>query len=224
MGPMIVREDFEPLRKVFDEAGILWPEGKVEACFEYDDREVFNEDIGQPTSIDLKISGAYSSLFVEAKLAEREFGGCSIFAGGDCEGINPCESGFSTCYLHYIGRKYWQKLEEHGFINAAFRSSPICPLANYYQFFREILFAISKGGKFVLLHDDRNPVFVRKSDDGETDRGLWPFLMRFVPDNHRDNIRCITIQQVVKAIESSGHHDDWIDDFKAKYEINNCIT
>ena len=221
VGPLIVRKDIELLRNVFDEAGIPWPDGKAEAGFEYDDREVFNEDVGQPTSIDLVISGAYSSLFVEAKLVEKEFGGCSIFAGGDCEGMNPCESGFSTCYLHHIGRRYWQSLKEHGFIDAAFLSSPICPLANYYQFFREIVFAINKGGKFVLLHDDRNPTFIRVSDDGTRTGGLWPFLMQFVPEHHQDNIRRITIQQVVRAIESCGRHTDWIDDFKEKYGIDN---
>lgn len=224
VGPLIVRNDLEPLRNVFDEIGIAWPEGKVKAAFEYDDRDVFNEDTGQPTSIDLVIRGTSSSLFVEAKFIEKEFGGCSIFAGGDCEGINPCASSFFKCYLHHIGRTYWQKLKEYGFIEGTFLNSPICPLANYYQFFREILFALSKGGKFVLLHDGRNPSFIRVSDDRTQIRGLWPFLMRFVPECHRRNMAHITIQQVVRAIESCGLHNDWIGDFREKYGIDGCTT
>jgi len=223
VGPLIARKDFEPLKQVFEEAGIQWPRGKVEAEFEYDDRKVFHEDVGQPTSIDLRISGEDTSLFIEAKLAEKEFGGCFIFSGGDCEGINPCKDGLATCYLHYIGRKYWEKLNEYDFLDGAFMSSPICPLASYYQFFREILFAISEGGIFVLLHDERSPVFVRKSDNAEPDRGLWPFLMQFVPLQQHKNPARVTIQQVVKAIEESGGHDDWIDEFKDKYGLENRI-
>jgi POLQ-like helicase len=223
VGPLIVRKDYEPLRQVFDEAGIQWPHGNIDAEFEYDDRKVFNENVGQPTSIDLRISGEDTGLFIEAKLAEKEFGSCSIFRGGDCEGMNPCKDDFSTCYLHHIGRRYWQKLKEYDFIDGAFESSPICPLASYYQFFREILFAISKGGKFILLDDERSPVFVRKSDNAEPDRGLWPFLMQFVPERYRGHLARITIKQVTKAIEDSGRHNDWIDDFKSKYGINNHI-
>ena len=224
IGPLIVRKDLEPLRNVFDEVRIPWPEGKIKATFEYDDRDVFNEDTGQPTSIDLVIQGTSSSLFVEAKFIEKGFGGCSIFAGGDCEGINPCASNFSTCYLHHIGRTYWRKLKDYGFIEGTFLDSPICPLANYYQFFREIMFSINKGGKFVLLHDDRNPTFIRVSGGGTRIGGLWPFLMQFVPEHHRDNTGRITIQQVVRAVESSGRHNDWIDDFKDKYGIDKCTT
>ncbi|MHA1137260.1 MAG: PGN_0703 family putative restriction endonuclease, partial [Candidatus Thorarchaeota archaeon] len=60
----------------FAHAGIAWPIGEVTAEFEYDDRTVFNEDSGQPTSIDLVVTGENKGIFVEAKLVEREFGGC----------------------------------------------------------------------------------------------------------------------------------------------------
>jgi hypothetical protein len=224
LGPLIVRRDLEPFRNALDEVGISWPRGKTEAVFEYDDRKVFKEVTGQPTSIDLMISGTSSSLFVEAKFTEKEFGGCSIFAGGDCEGKNPCASDFAACYLHRIGRTYWQRLSEHEFIDGPFQESPICLLANYYQFFREVLFAISNGGSLILLHDDRNPTFYRVSDDGTGIAGLWPFLMQFVPERQRKNIGRITIQQVVRAIESCGRHSDWIDEFKDKYGIDRRVT
>ena len=45
--------------------------------------------------------------------------------------------------------------------------SPICPLANYYQFFREeVIFALHNKGMFVLLYDERNPAFMRQSKQG----------------------------------------------------------
>ena len=83
VGLLIVRKDFEPLRVAMERAGMAWPTGKVTAGFEYDERTVFNEDSGQPTSIDLVISGETEGIFIEAKLVEREFGGCSVFSGGD---------------------------------------------------------------------------------------------------------------------------------------------
>jgi len=220
VGPMVVSKDFELLKNVLNEAGVSWPEGKVELSFEYEDRSVFNEDVGQPTSIDLAVLGERGSVFIEAKLAERGFGGCSIFAGGDCDGANPVRDDFSSCYLHHIGHLYWSKLKELGFIDDNFKDGPICPLATYYQFFREATFALSKGGKFVLLHDERNPVFIRVDADKKNTRGLWPFLQRFVPEHHRDNIKSITIQRVVRSIESSGRHDDWIYTFKNKYGLD----
>ncbi len=76
--------------------------------FEYSQRSVFNEDSGQPTSIDLVLRAPEGevSAFVECKFVEREFGQCSVFTGGDCDGRNPA-SDLSLCYLHHIGRRYW---------------------------------------------------------------------------------------------------------------------
>lgn len=220
IGPLIVRKDLSPLKTALLQAGINWPDGAVTASFEYEDREVFNEDSGQPTSIDLLIKGSSFSLFIESKLSESEFGGCSVFNKGDCEGMNPCQQGFSYCYLHHIGRLYWEHLQEHGFIQPPLSISPICPLANYYQFFREALFAIANRGKFILLYDERNPAFVRPSEDGSLIYGLWPFMKTFVPQPYQSSIGNVTIQQVVKAIESSGNHNDWINQFKDKYGLS----
>ena len=106
VGQLIVRKDIKPLRVAIEKAGIPWPTGEVIAGFEYDDRAVFNEDSGQPTSIDLAISGETARIFIEAKLVEREFGSCSVFSGGDCDGKNPVSYGVDGCYLCHIGRKY----------------------------------------------------------------------------------------------------------------------
>ena len=117
VGPLIVAKDLDPLRQAFTRQGIAWPEGEVSASFEYEDRAVFNEDTGQPTSIDLVLKDGNSQprLFVEGKLVEKEFGGCSVFEAGDCDGRNPAND-FSLCYLHHLGRRYWELLDKHGFL------------------------------------------------------------------------------------------------------------
>ncbi len=219
VGPLIVRNDLEPLRVAAEGIGLQWPAGNVKASFEVEDRSVFNEDFGQPTSIDLVIENDLGSttLFIEAKLVERQFGGCSVFSEGDCDGSNPVGD-LNTCYLHYIHRHYWTRLAEFGFDEDRLKPSPICILSQHYQFFREVLFALAKGGSFVLLHDNRNPTFFR-GGGGNATRGLLPFLTSMVPEAKRDRVKSVTMQQVVQAIKDSARHDDWIVDFEHKYGL-----
>ena len=70
----------------------------------------------------------------------------------------------------------------------------------------------------MLLHDERNPVFLKVSKDGK-EPDLWPFLMESVPEEHASSVGRVTIQQLVSAIDESGRHYDWIDEFKQKYGI-----
>lgn len=192
VGPMITRNDFEPLRNAFEAREIPWPVGRTEAFFEMEDRTVFNEDTAQPTSIDLVIRGENpeNGLFVESKFTESEFGGCSLVSQGDCEGKNPA-SDVSACYLNQIGRKYWSQMLEHKFLDGPLMSSPFCPLANYYQFFREVLFAIHYGGFFVLMHDERNSAFFTSSQ-GLPDRGIFPLMVSLLPDHLKSKVKRIT--------------------------------
>lgn len=44
-------------------------------------------------------------------------------------------------------------------------------------------------------------------------------LLPFVPDNLRNRVAMMSIQQVVQAIQSSGGHG-WIQEFKNKYGLN----
>ena len=83
-------------------------------------------------------------------------------------------------HLHHIGRTYLPILEKNGFLAGPLASDATCPLANHYQFYRELLLAIELKGTFVLLADDRSPVFQSK---GTPDRGLWPLLSRLVPES-----------------------------------------
>ncbi len=215
IGPLIVRSDLKPLQKILSSNAIIWPSMRAQAVLEYEDREVFCEDSGQPTSIDLVIGDPAKpgALFIECKFTENGFGGCSVFGQGDCEGSNPA-SNFSQCYLHHIGRKYWGLLKRYEFLDGVLSTDSTCILVNHYQFFREVLFALKKDGIFILFSDDRSPTF----SAGE--RGLMPLLLKLVPEKYRDRIGRVSIQDVVKAIKESGNHDDWICLFECKYGMD----
>ena len=217
VGPLMAQGSLEPLQKAFEANGIPWPSGNVSLKLEVEDRKIFNEDSGQPTSIDLVIQGdgGAPALFIEAKLVEREFGGCSVFDAGDCDGRNPARD-LNHCYLNHIGRLYWGLLGQHGFLDGPVGSSPICPLALYYQFFRELLFAIESGGDFVLLFDERNPSFFADGPGGK--RGLMPFLTTLVPEALHSRIHSISIQQVVGAYKRYGDFP-WVGEFEKKYAL-----
>lgn len=217
IGPLIIQDDFSPLKSAFEKHGIFWPKEKVVARFEHENRLIFNEDSGQPTSIDLVIHGQDNkqSLFIESKLVEHEFGGCSVFAAGDCNGSNPAKN-FRNCYLHHLSRKYWLLLEEYGFLDTPTWTGPICPLAIYYQFFREVLFAIESGGDFVLLHDQRNPTFY--CGEAPNGVGLMPFLVTFIPKELRKRVHSVSIQQVIVSYKDLGEFE-WLSEFEKKYNL-----
>jgi POLQ-like helicase len=73
IGPLIVRRDLALLVTGFGRQGLEWPAGRIEAILEYEDRSVFNEDSGQPTSIDLVLTDEQNEpfVFVEFKFAEE---------------------------------------------------------------------------------------------------------------------------------------------------------
>ena len=91
-----------------------------------------------------------------------------------------------------------------------------CILVNYYQFFREVIFALELGGSFVLLSDERSPTFSCDGPQGK--RGLMPFLLSLLPESVHDRIATVSIQQVVAAIRSSGRHE-WIAEFERKHGL-----
>ena len=215
VGPLIVRQDLEPLKTAFEQHSVSWPVEKTTAEFEFEDRSVFNETRGQPTSIDLVIreESGTPKIFVEAKLVEKEFGGCSLFAGGDCDGRNPAGD-FSLCFLNHIGRQYWPLMAKHGFLDGILGQDSTCIMASYYQFFREVLLAFELGGSFVLLCDRRSPAFLY-GDEGVC-RGFFPFLVSLLPPPIRDRVKLVAIQDVVNAIRCTNRHE-WIGEFEKKY-------
>jgi hypothetical protein len=217
VGPLITRDDYEPFVRLLAANGVEAEPPIASAVFEYEDRDVFNEDTGQPTSIDIVLQDEAQTpvIFIESKLVERGFGGCSVFAAGDCDGANPVDDK-NRCYLHFIGRRYWTLMEKHGF-TACLQQERQCVFTAYYQFFRELLFALEKGCVFVLLSDDRSPVF-HCAVDGDH-RGLMTFLRSFVPPELQPRIVSVSVQALVDAIRASGNHGDWIGAFERKYGL-----
>jgi len=222
IGPLIStgNQDLSPLRVAFNKHEIGWPAGKLTAEFEVEDRSIFSENTQQPTSIDLVIENEgqeedrKDGLYIEFKFVEHEFGGCSVFKNGDCDGRNPAGN-VSNCYLHHIGRKYWNLLDKYEFLKGSMANNATCFLATYYQFFREVLFALERNGVFILLVDKRNPTF---SCGKNGERGLFPFLKSFVPDRYKDKVYMVSVQEVVTTIKDSGKHS-WITEFEQKYGI-----
>ncbi len=217
IGPLIVRIDLEPLKSSVERIGLEWPEGVNQAAFEFENREVFQENQGQPTSIDLVIGkeGDAPKIFIESKFVEKEFGGCSLFEKGDCDGSNPARD-FSRCYLHHIGRQYWVLMKKHGLLEGPLSDESACIMAGYYQFFREVLMAMELGGVFILLCDLRSPTFAY--EDRDTNRGLIPFLLSLIPHHLHPKVKILYIQEVVEAIRETGRHE-WICEFEKKYGL-----
>jgi hypothetical protein len=182
--------------------------------FEHSCRETFNEDQQQPTSFDFVVldeNKIKRSIFVEAKYIETEFGKCSTIESGECDGQNPI-SDYNLCYLTHKGRTYWKKMKAHQ-LDEPYKASPICPLAIYYQYFREFLFALENDGYYVLLVDKRNPAF--EKSDSISKRGLIPTLFNRTPAKYQDRFKVIYIQDVLTVLEKHGY--TWVDEFRHKY-------
>jgi hypothetical protein len=217
IGPLITRNDYKPLVELLNDKGISVASEVSNAEFEYEDRDIFNEDSGQPTSIDivLKDSNGKPIIFIESKLVEQEFGGCSVFSNGDCEGRNPLRQK-DDCYLHFIGRNYWNLMEEFD-VGTNLQNEKQCIFVAHYQFFREVLFSLKKGGFFVLLSDQRSPVFHCEANGKH--KGIMPFLIEFIPPIYRSRIVSISIQEVVERLKTSKTHRGWVEEFQLKYGI-----
>ncbi len=217
VGPMLVRDDLLPLKQVLERKGVAWPGEGSKAMFEYEDRTIFNEDSGQPTSIDLVVLARNFTpkIFIESKFVESEFGGCSVFASGDCDGRNPARDQ-DLCYLHHIGRKYWTLMNKYRITEEVIGQDSICIFISYYQFFREALFSFEHDGIFVLLCDDRSPVFYTDGPKGA--RGVMPFLLCLLPDDLRKKISHVTVQELISELKSTQNHE-WVYEFEQKYGL-----
>lgn len=216
VGSMLGRGDIRPLKQALVELGLPWPEGNI-VMLEYMDRDVFNERQVQPTSIDLVIGDPHQSgaLFIECKLVETGFGGCGLYAEGDCDGTNPFNN-FELCYLHRIGRRYLDRMQAHGFFNTHLATDTSCAFVNHYQFYRELLMTLDKQGYFILLGDTRSPVFLTEDETGL--RGLWRLLISTLPDEIKNRVAFLPIQQVIQFAENIGGHD-WTSSFRKKYGL-----
>jgi hypothetical protein len=213
-GDPFIKQDFNLFSRLFPYEDVKI-QNDSELFYEYSDRETFKERQQQPTSFDFVIKNkSGKSLFIEAKYVEAEFGGCSTIKSGECDGLNPSLN-HDLCYLSHKGRNYWELMEKYG-LSQVFDNSPICPFTIYYQFYRELLFALEHNGYYVILTDKRNPAFSKSN--GVNERGLIPVLINLIPDNIRPLIKTIYIQDVVEQLVKSGY--SWVPTFKEKYGID----
>lgn len=86
----------------------------------------------------------------------------------------------------------------------------------HYQFFREIILSIEKGGSFVSLSDERSLIFACDGIQGK--RGLMHLLLSFVPDHLQEGVAKVSIQQVVSENIDYGKHA-WVEEFEIKYAM-----
>jgi POLQ-like helicase len=217
VGPLVLKEDYEPLINVLEGKGIGRPAEGAVGIFEYENPAILNERKGQPTSVDFALlTEAKGSVFIEAKFTESAFGQCSKFQECKCRRANPLNND-NRCYYYSHGMLYWQLLLEHNMLDTDFQKAEQCPLAEYYQFYREVLFAVEQGGYFVLLHDERNPAFVNLNPKG--DQGIFTTLKSRLPQNVQQKVASISVQELFHAIKESGRHEDWIVAFAEKYDL-----
>jgi len=171
IGPVLLAKRWDVFDSILESAGIPLTGHVVDAKLEEEDRSIFNEGRGQPTSIDLYLqTDQGDTVCAEFKFTENGFGECSVFESGDCDGRNPVGD-FDLCYLHSIGRTYWLLMDKHGLITDSLRANSVCPFVTLYQAYRILIFALERGGHFLLIHDDRNPSFAWTSTS--IDRGAF---------------------------------------------------
>jgi len=153
------------------------------------------------------------NVFIEFKFTEKNFGGCSVFNNGDCDGRNPAKD-FSLCYLHHIGRLYWKKMKVHGLLTKQMKNDSQCPFATLYQLYRLILFALEEKGHFLLLYDDRNPSFLVERDNIK--RGLFNLVYESLPSKVQDKCHVLSVQSILPILQK--HPElDWTNELKGKY-------
>jgi hypothetical protein len=105
-------------------------------------------------------------------------------------------------------------MAEYG-ISDCLKDEKQCVFVAHYQFFRELLFSLKKGAIFVLLSDERSPVF--HCEVNGVKKGIMPFLLEFIPSSLHSRIASISIQELVKQLRTNAKHADWINEFEVKY-------
>jgi len=214
LGPLIVNEQWHILDEIVREAGIKLVGQISGADFELEDREVFNEARGQPTSVDLCLyTNNEEKVFTEFKFTEKTFGWCSIFNSGNCDGKNPAND-FDLCYLHRTDKKYWLLMEKHGLLTEQLKMSLQCPFATLYQLYRIILFALEKNGHFLLLYDERNPCFLTEYDNNT--RGLFNVVYEALPAAVREKCHALSVQSLLPILKKHKKLR-WTSELEKKY-------
>ncbi len=214
MGPVLLAKRWDVFDAILESAEIPLSGHVMDAKLEEEDRSIFNEGRGQPTSVDLYIqTDQGDTVCAEFKFTENGFGGCSVFESGDCDGRNPARD-FGLCYLHVIGRIYWLLMQKHGLITDSLEANSICPFVTLYQAYRILIFSLERGGHFLLIHDARNPSFAWSFTS--TDRGAFALFSELLPASAQRTCHRITTQEVVEILERVFPFPT-LDEVKAKY-------
>lgn len=215
LGPLVVDKRWHIFDEILRQAGIQLSTNITNARFELEDPEVFNEVKGQPTSIDLCLyTRDEEKVFIEFKFTEKNFGGCSVFNDGDCDGRNPAKN-FDLCYLHKIKKlKYWKLMQKHGLLAEQIKNDSQCLFSTLYQIYRLILFALEKNGHFLLLYDERNPSFLVERENIK--RGLFNLVYESFPSKIQDKCHAFSVQSILPILQK--HPElDWTNELKEKY-------
>jgi len=220
LGPLVTRKDLAPIKAAFKAVGGWGHWDELYAYFEAHDRKVFNELRGIPACLDFAIMGNGNGLFMDVIFTQSGFGGCPHIQDGSCDGKNPCSFGkLSECALARSGNTLWTRMEEWEMSEATRIDGDTCPFVNYYAFFRSLMYSLVKDGVYILIYDERNPLFVQRDAKGNLVGGLCQQLSESLPRHIWSRVGAFTVQDLVRAIEKSGRHGDWIQKFKDKYGI-----
>lgn len=216
LGPFVVPEDWLIFKEVImlskSKSGANLPlSGNIsKAEFEFSDRKTFNENKGQPTSIDLSLgTDKNEKVFVEFKFTEPNFGSCSVYENGDCDGANPSIHPH-WCYLNGLKRTYMDLMEKYGLLN----NFEYCPFIEFYQAYRLLLFSLENSGDFLFIYDDRNPTFVNELNGAP--RGKLIRFIKLLPQKYQENIFMLSIREIIKHLEKHSNYA-WLEEFKNKY-------
>jgi len=212
LGEFVVKQDYPTIKEIIS---LSEPELKLAgnisiAQFEYEDRDVFAEYQGQPTSIDLVLgTDRDEKVFIEFKFTEAEFGTCSVYEDGDCDGSNPKDN-LNTCYLHQIGRTYMDLMNNYDLLS----NIEHCPFTEFYQAYRLLGFTLKNSGYLLLIHDERNPSFL--AETGGIKRGKYQRFRRLLPKEVADKIHILGMQRILEYLEEYKSLS-WLAEFREKY-------
>lgn len=212
MGQLLVSKDFIALKEIIGLSGLKLQGNVCSAELEFSAGKIFNENRGQPTSVDLYVqTDKNEKVFIEFKFTEAEFGTCSVYEDGDCDGMNP-DQDLNLCYLHRLQRKYMVLMKKYDLL----KNYEYCPFTEFYQAYRLLLSALESEGQcyFMLIHDKRNPTFFI-NDDGKN-RGRFVRFKSLLPEEIRKRVFILTIQQIVGYLKEH-KKSDWLIEFQEKY-------
>jgi len=217
LGPLVVKNRLVVLAEPFKEAGVVFP-SHIDGEFEYQDRLAFNELQTQPTSLDfvLKDETKEPKILIEAKLVEKSFGYCSRLQSTVCSGLNPANGILEKeCELVSIGREYWKVLIDNDVLTEETLKGPTCPMAVFYQFYREVGFAVKTNAQLVFLVDERNPFFSPSTDSSLPNR-----LIKSLKPTIQQKVKIVTVQRIFAEIAKFFQDQNWVESLAEKYNLN----